>query len=514
MADTYATWNPSDKDAGITLSGGNLIATKAGGWAGVRATIGKSAGKWYWEVKCTGADTGNAENLMGIGRADATLYGPGTDTKGWVREGGGKKRYNNSSSAYSDAMSSGDVIGFALNLDTGKIWTSRNGTWTGDPVAGTGEMFAASFGTVFPHIGSSKALEFTANFGASAFAYSVPSGFESGWFTPGDTEIVAEPLVADARLSGATLQAFLSGALAATGGLSCADLFIGRFVAAEPLKATAGLAGKISLDYAPPALSATAALSGALMLPFVAEALKATAGLGLSELFIGRFVEAEPLAVTAGLDGKIEIQIQPPALAVTAVLSGEAALHILSGALGALAQLSALGQVVFIDRDYRILYRCYLDDLEIPITSFQGRFKSGDPSFLSVVVPGMDLAAEIAARAGGTLTVYAVKEYRSGHETSEILGSVVNDEIRIDEGVTSQSITIDGHRTTTHTPKAVTLSGSEYRATYGGATRVRCTPDFYLRPGDTVTIDDDTFVVQTITWYVNESGASMEVSEA
>ena len=24
---TYATWNPSDKDANITLSGGNLIAT-------------------------------------------------------------------------------------------------------------------------------------------------------------------------------------------------------------------------------------------------------------------------------------------------------------------------------------------------------------------------------------------------------------------------------------------------------------------------------------------------------
>lgn len=48
---TYATWNPSDKSANVTLSNGNLTATITANTAfyGARATIGKSSGKWYWE---------------------------------------------------------------------------------------------------------------------------------------------------------------------------------------------------------------------------------------------------------------------------------------------------------------------------------------------------------------------------------------------------------------------------------------------------------------------------------
>jgi len=512
---TYTTWNPSDKHADITLSDGNLKANATvSQWRAVRGTIGKSSGKWYFEVVYV---TSGNYGLVGVAAASVNLADRiGVSAVGWGNQNNGFFMNNNATKT-GVTHASTNVVQVAVDLDNGNIWWGLNGTWYdgGNPATGANPHYDNLSGTVFPAVNCyGVGTSYFANFGASAFAYTPPSGFESGWFQEDDVEIVADPLAAVAGLSGVTVQSFLSDALAATGGLSIADLFIGRFVAAEPLKATAGLAGKISLDYAPPTLSVAAALSGSLMIPFVADALKATAGLGLSELFIGRFVEAEPLTVTAGLDGKIEIRIQPPALAVTAGLSGEAALHILSGALAVQAQLSTLGQVVFIDRDYRILYRCYLDDLEIPITSFQGRFKSGDPSFMSVVVPGMDLAAEIAARAGGTLKVYAIKEYRAGHETPELLGSVINDEIRIDEGSISKSITIDGHKTTTHSAKAVTLSGAEYRATYGGATRVRCTPDFYLRPGDTVTIDDDTFVAQTITWYVNESGASMEVSEA
>jgi hypothetical protein len=52
MTRTFATWNPSDKNANVTLSGGNLTASVAS-WTthyAARATIWKSSGKWYWEV--------------------------------------------------------------------------------------------------------------------------------------------------------------------------------------------------------------------------------------------------------------------------------------------------------------------------------------------------------------------------------------------------------------------------------------------------------------------------------
>lgn len=59
MANTYATLNPSDKDAAITLSGGDLTMSSAtNAWRSVRATIGKSSGKWYWEV--TNSTTSNS----------------------------------------------------------------------------------------------------------------------------------------------------------------------------------------------------------------------------------------------------------------------------------------------------------------------------------------------------------------------------------------------------------------------------------------------------------------------
>src|SRR4051812_16441177 len=52
MANT--TWSATDKSAGITLSGGNLIATNNNNAAsGVRAADKQLTGKFYWEVTCT-----------------------------------------------------------------------------------------------------------------------------------------------------------------------------------------------------------------------------------------------------------------------------------------------------------------------------------------------------------------------------------------------------------------------------------------------------------------------------
>lgn len=50
-------WNPSDMTAGVTLSGGNLIATDTGGGSASflkgRGTVGYSSGKYYYEFKVT-----------------------------------------------------------------------------------------------------------------------------------------------------------------------------------------------------------------------------------------------------------------------------------------------------------------------------------------------------------------------------------------------------------------------------------------------------------------------------
>lgn len=65
---TYTKWNSADKDADITLSGGDLTTSViGGGTGGVRSLIGKSSGKWYWEYYMTTLDT--KQVILGIANA-------------------------------------------------------------------------------------------------------------------------------------------------------------------------------------------------------------------------------------------------------------------------------------------------------------------------------------------------------------------------------------------------------------------------------------------------------------
>lgn len=129
MANTYATLNPSDKDAAITLSGGDLTMSSAtNAWRSVRATIGKSSGKWYWEV--TNTTSSNPYWVRGIGNSSATLadrVGIDSNGWGWYNDGVSTLKYtNNASSAYGALSSSGDVIGFALDMDAGTLVCYKN----------------------------------------------------------------------------------------------------------------------------------------------------------------------------------------------------------------------------------------------------------------------------------------------------------------------------------------------------------------------------------------------------
>lgn len=177
-----ATWNPSDKHADITLSIGDLTATQTAvnTWRSVRSTLSVSSGKYYWEIT---ADSTTGDMLVGVGTSSFSLAnycGSDANSYGWYAAG---TKYNNAgTTSYTPTYNiDGTIIGVALDLDNGKIWWAKNGTWTGDPVAGTGEAFSGLSGIFFAGV-SVYALNqaFTANFGATAFSYAIPAGFESG----------------------------------------------------------------------------------------------------------------------------------------------------------------------------------------------------------------------------------------------------------------------------------------------------------------------------------------------
>ena len=174
---TYATWNPSDKAAGITLSGGNLTSAGTGsGVEMVRATVVLSGLK-YWEITATtigSSRTGfakSAESLSNYMGTTTDSYGKAEDNVYW---------YNNTPSYTGTAIANGDTIMVAVNTSTGNAWWGRNGTWdnSGNPATGANPAFTGISGSFYPAFQSGySAATMTANFGATAFTYTPPSGF-------------------------------------------------------------------------------------------------------------------------------------------------------------------------------------------------------------------------------------------------------------------------------------------------------------------------------------------------
>ena len=181
----YCTLNPLDVTSG-TFSNGNLdYALNAG--RGARGTIFRSTGKWYFEAVIT-AGTNPEYAIFGIQRNSGSLgyYSGNTqipDGYGYLGVSGSK--YTGTTSAsYGNTFTTNDVIGVAYDLDAGKVWFSKNGTWqaSGDPAAGTNAAFTSiTAGEYAPYVSnqttSNNNHTGVVNFGQRSFSYTPPSGF-------------------------------------------------------------------------------------------------------------------------------------------------------------------------------------------------------------------------------------------------------------------------------------------------------------------------------------------------
>lgn len=160
-----------------------------------------------------------------------------------------------------------------------------------------------------------------------------------------------------------------------------------------------------------------------------------------------------------------------------------------------------------------------LPDLTIPMSSFQGRIRDGDPSYLACVIPNaLAYASAIAARQNGDIVIHKGYRLLDGTESMEEIARVDFESVRIDQGSRSASATITGHRTITSTaPKDVTVQGVSYYCLQAdGKRRIRALFDLFLRIGDTCiygTGGTDYMVVGYITYSVNVEQTIMEVTE-
>ena len=128
-SNVFATLNALNKGSAITLANGNLAWTQSASWNGATGTLGMSAGKYYWEIKAGGVNSGGGivVGVAGVNFDITTEPGSGTDSWRYRSDDGSKR--NSTGSVYGDTWTSGDIIGIALDLDNSAIWFSKNGVW-------------------------------------------------------------------------------------------------------------------------------------------------------------------------------------------------------------------------------------------------------------------------------------------------------------------------------------------------------------------------------------------------
>jgi hypothetical protein len=179
------TWNPSDKLGAITLSAGNLTATcNSGGSTGVRAILGKSSGKFYWELT-----RGPSSAFFGVGLAQITAGIGSASGPGVVANNGGGSVFVNGVFAAS-ITSPLTVVGIATDISGALIWfrNAPGGVWNAggaaDPATGVGGISIAAITGVALYpivIMANNGDVSAANFSAVGFTGAVPSGFTAGW---------------------------------------------------------------------------------------------------------------------------------------------------------------------------------------------------------------------------------------------------------------------------------------------------------------------------------------------
>lgn len=186
---TYATLDPVNCDAAFTLSGGNLIATHsaANAWKSCKTNISKTTGKWYFEMKI---------NVKGVNDTWQPAVATSTAPNGF--EWGNPPPQTNNAYASCTYLSQGfyecqgvetgskatlavnDVIGIAFDADGKTVTFYKNNVSQGQLSFNTdGSGIYGGFSTF------DVSNQATFNFGATAMAFTAPSGYNQGLYTAG-----------------------------------------------------------------------------------------------------------------------------------------------------------------------------------------------------------------------------------------------------------------------------------------------------------------------------------------
>lgn len=181
-------WSSSTLEGSMSLTGLNLTVTSSSGTGSAKSNDFRNTGKFYFEIKAN--TIANGGTAPGIGSPSSVLsnYVAVVVNTGYIYANNLRTQFNIGS------IVANDIICYAVDIDNQLIWIRKgaagnwNGLSTANPVTGVGGLPYNGTKYVAPYVQINATGEsLTLNSGDTAFTGSVPSGFTSGWASPGDT---------------------------------------------------------------------------------------------------------------------------------------------------------------------------------------------------------------------------------------------------------------------------------------------------------------------------------------
>lgn len=514
-----ATWNPLDKGDKIAVKNNDLTAynnNSSSDVHGIRANLGKSTGKFYFECSADNVVTTSGDNAYGLATLDVATSAMYTDANLRRYSSDGNKA-SSSVSAFGGSYVDGAIVGVAVDLDAGQIWFSKDGIWqaSGDPAGGTNPAFSDMTTGVdwYPYAFLARQYaEGTARLDEGRLCFAPPTGFAAWVAAPAPPQ---DPTVYEAILD----QRWVLPATAAD---------LARLGQQWVQNATQGAQATVNQRWSQPrtiidqgwfnqrwGLFLSAPESVALDQTWALEAaLPQALDLGQQWGLIVPVAHALELGQQWGLIVPVIHQLD--LVQQWDLLAFDRHLAILGNRYR--LEVDAVWQPVITAVHFTLILTGAADgttDLILPMSSFQGRLRSGTPSYLAAIVPNASAYADaIDARPNGELVISRGDRWTDGRlEITEIARANL-ETIRYDLGPRSASATLAGHKTVSYAaPKTVALVGASYRAVTNGLRRYRSQIDNTLRPGDTAEINGESLVVREIGYTVGPELAFMEIAE-
>jgi hypothetical protein len=171
--------SPTIKLSTLMVSGGFFRDGGSSVNDSIRANVGVSSGRYYWEIRVIASKPENSYNSIGFATAQEWLeVEAGSTTDGCSYERNGSVRCYNDSFYSIVGYNTGDVIGLALDLDSGKLYIRKNSIWIlGNPDNMGGGLNITRGKTYYPMLTLSEGDSFLADFGQINASHNAPNGY-------------------------------------------------------------------------------------------------------------------------------------------------------------------------------------------------------------------------------------------------------------------------------------------------------------------------------------------------